>query len=70
MKLAIHQPNFIPWIDSFIDLVKSTNLFSLIMYKKIMKSWLNRNKLIISNKPSWLTVLLRKKEILQEDFRG
>lgn len=56
MKIAILQPNYIPWKGVFdlIDQVDVFVFFDDVQYTK--KDWRNRNKIKTSNGETWLTV--------------
>lgn len=56
MKIAILQPNYIPWKGVF-DLINMVDVFVLfddVQYTK--KDWRSRNKIKTKNGESWLTV--------------
>lgn len=57
MKVAIHQPNFIPWIGYFqkISLVDKFILFDNIQLER-GKTFTSRTKILIQGKEHWLTV--------------
>lgn len=58
MKLAVMQPYFFPYIGYF-QLIKSVDRF--IFYDDvnfIKNGWINRNRILINGKPSYLTVTL------------
>lgn len=62
MKLAIHQPNFIPWLGFFHRLsLVDTFVFLNHVQNNNGKSWVSRNKLIISGHEKWVTIPTRKK---------
>lgn len=59
MIIAIMQPYFFPYIGYF-QLMKAVNVF--ILYddaKHIEHGWVNRNKILIKDKPVWLTMPVR-----------
>jgi hypothetical protein len=56
MKIAILQPNYIPWkgVFNLIDIVDVFVFFDDVQYTK--KDWRNRNKIKTNNGEVWLTV--------------
>ncbi|MBT6836579.1 MAG: WbqC family protein [Bacteroidetes bacterium] len=61
MKIAITQPNFIPWLGYF-DLLDSIDLWiSLDNVQMVKRSFIVRNKIkAVGSDPKWLTVSLKK----------
>lgn len=60
-KVAIVQSNYIPW-RGYFDLINSVDefiFFDEVQYTR--RDWRNRNKIIVSNKPQWLTLPLLNK---------
>jgi hypothetical protein len=60
-KVAIVQSNYIPW-RGYFDLINSVDefiFFDDVQYTR--RDWRNRNKIIINNKPQWLTLPLLNK---------
>lgn len=56
MKIAIHQPNFIPWLGYF-QKIKAADLFILYDTAEYTKnSFINRNKMIINEEEKWITI--------------
>ena len=56
MKVAIHQPQYLPWLG-FFDKMDQADVFVLlddVQYKK--NEWQNRNKIRTSETWQWLTV--------------
>ncbi len=56
MKVAIHQPQYLPWLG-YLDKVDSADLFILldtVQYKK--HEWQNRNRIRVKDGWQWLTV--------------
>lgn len=57
MKVAIHQPNFIPWIGYFHK-IYHTDLF--VFFDDVQlergKSFTKRTKILIQNQDKWLTI--------------
>ena len=61
MKIAIDQPNSIPW-KGYFDLIHDVDLF--IFYNDVQyttRDWRNRNIIITPNGEKWLTVPVGKK---------
>ena len=56
--VAIHQPNFLPWLGYFDKLARSDVFVVLdnVQFPKTGGTWSNRVKLLVSGKPSWVTV--------------
>ncbi len=56
MILSAHQPQFMPWLGYF-DKMRSCDLFVLldsVQYKR--NEWQNRNRILTTQGPQWLTV--------------
>jgi hypothetical protein len=59
MKLiAIHQPNFLPWLGYFHKIRHADAFIFLdhVQFPKTGGSWINRVKLIIGKEPRWVTI--------------
>jgi len=58
--VAIHQPNFFPWLGYF-DKIRRADVFILLddaQYQKTGGSWSNRVKVLINGEGRWLDVLV------------
>ena len=59
-SIAIYQPNFIPWLNFFRRLNK-VDKFVFLDHVNFQKNGLqNRNKIIVNNKETWLTIPVKK----------
>ena len=67
-KIAIVQSNYIPWRGYFklIDYVDEFVFYDEVQYTR--RDWRNRNKIIINNKPDWLTIPLKNKGNYKESI--
>lgn len=64
--IFIHQPDFLPWIGFFQKLKKSDIFVVLDDVQFIRRGWINRDKILINNKHSWLTVPVKSKGKYEE----
>ena len=56
--VAIHQPNFLPWLGYF-DKIRRAEVFIVlddVQYQKSGATWSNRVQLLIAGAPAWVTV--------------
>ncbi len=57
--VAIHQPNFLPWLG-FFDKLARCDVFVLLDHVQFPRTgggtWTNRVQVLVSGKPAWLTV--------------
>ena len=62
MIVGIHQPNFFPWLG-FFNRILSCERFIFLDHVQIPtgKSWVSRNKLLISGADRWLTLPTKKR---------
>lgn len=56
MTVAIHQPNFIPWIGYFYKICRSDVFVILDDVQYTKNSFINRNKIKTPNGANWLTM--------------
>lgn len=56
MFVAIHQPEFFPWLGFFhkMSLVDTFVLLDTVQFEK--NNWQNRNKVLIAGRAEWLTI--------------
>ena len=56
MKIAVLQSNYLPWYGYF-KIISEVNLFVFFDTAQYTKNdWRNRNKILVSNSPLWLTI--------------
>lgn len=62
MLVAIHQPNFLPWLGWFDKLARADRLVLLddVQTQLTGGNYTNRVKLLVNGKPSWITVPLAR----------
>jgi hypothetical protein len=56
--VAIHQPNFLPWLG-FFDKIRRADVFVAldnVQFPKTGGTWTNRVKLLVAGVPAWTTV--------------
>ena len=56
--VAIHQPNFLPWLGFFDKLVRADVfvLLDSVQFPRTSKgTWINRVKLLVGGRPAWVT---------------
>jgi len=61
--VAIHQPNFLPWLGFFDKLARADVLVLLddVQFPRTgAGTWLNRVRVIVGGEPAWLTVPVRR----------
>ncbi len=61
MRVAIHQPNFMPWLGLFQRLAM-VERFVLFDHVQAMggRTWLSRNRLLIGGEARWLSLPVKK----------
>lgn len=62
MIVAIHQPNFFPWLGYFNKIARSDYFVFLddAQFPKKKGTWINRVKLLVSGKPAWVTAPIKR----------
>lgn len=66
--LAILQPSFLPYLG-YIDLIEKSDHFIFYDHVQFDKnSWRNRNRILINNIPSWITVPIVKDKLNKKNF--
>lgn len=56
--VAIHQPNFFPWLG-FFDKIRRSDLFIAMdnaQFSKTGGTWTNRVQLLVNREPAWVTM--------------
>jgi len=55
--IAIHQPNFFPWLGYFNKIAKADVFIFLdnVQFSKTAGTWSNRVKFLLNKSPSWVT---------------
>ena len=60
MIVSVHQPNFLPW-PGFFNKIKKSNTFVLLDHVQFSpRSYINRVKIFIENKPRWISIPIIK----------
>lgn len=61
--VAIHQPNFLPWLGWWDKLARADVFVLLddVQFQKTAGNWTNRVQILVNAKPSWLTVPVSRK---------
>ncbi len=56
--VAVHQPNFLPWLGYFDKLARCDVFVVLdnVQFPKKSGTWMNRVKVLVSGEPAWITV--------------
>lgn len=55
--VAIHQPNFLPWLGFFDKIARADTMVLLdsVQFPKKGGTWINRVQMLVGGKPSWVT---------------
>jgi hypothetical protein len=65
MTVAIHQPDFMPWLGFFLKMKKADTLIVLDHTENNPRdaaSWLRRVKIAVNKEPTWFSIPLQKIE--------
>ena len=56
--VAIHQPNFFPWLGYFDKIARSDAFVVLdnVQFPKTGGTWINRVRIMVNGRPTWLTM--------------
>ena len=56
--VAIHQPNFFPWLGYFDKIARSDAFIVLdnVQFPKTGGTWINRVRIMVNGHPAWLTM--------------
>jgi hypothetical protein len=60
--VAIHQPNFLPWLG-FFDKIARADVFVLldsVQFPKKGGTWVNRVRILVNGRETWLTVPIER----------
>ena len=55
MRVAIHQPHYMPWLG-YLRKMRDADIFVYLDNALYTKSVINRNRILINGKEHWLTV--------------
>jgi len=68
MLVAIHQPNFLPWLGFFHKLIQSDVFVVLddVQIQKTRSSWVNRTRILVAGSPRWLTIPINRPSGVQQ----
>jgi hypothetical protein len=66
--VAVHQPNYLPWLGFFHKLNRSDTFVILddAQIQKTGSSWVNRTQILHSGKPKWLTIPITRPSGFQQ----
>jgi hypothetical protein len=62
MRIAIHQPNFFPWLGYFVKIVRSDKFIFLddVQFPKTGGSYVNRSEILVQGKRQWLAAEIKR----------
>ena len=61
--VAIHQPNFLPWMGFFDKAINASTFILLddVQFSDGRGNWTNRHLLLSNNKSKWVTMPISRK---------
>jgi len=60
MKCAIMQPTYLPW-SGYFNLIANVDIFVFLDdVQYVSREWQNRNRILLSGKPHWITVPVKR----------
>ena len=65
--VAIHQPNFLPWLGYFDKIVRADVFVILDNVQFSRGTLVNRVRVIVANKPHWATASCRPRPLRSKD---
>ena len=66
MKCSIMQPTYLPW-PGYFNLISKSDVFIFLDDVQFQKnSWHNRNRILVKNKPHWITIPVEHKSLNQK----
>ncbi|MGG3887910.1 WbqC family protein [Metabacillus fastidiosus] len=69
MIITAHQPSYLPWLGYFHKLALSDVFIHLDQVQFEKNSFINRNKIITSSGPIWLTVPVKHKKHFEKEIK-
>lgn len=65
MIVALHQPNFLPWLG-YLDRMRQADMFILLDHVQFeRRNYQNRTRILLDGQPQWMTVPVRQHSQLE-----